>query len=151
MAEGIERLPVVVEIGPALAQIVVADGGQGGGAGVPGRGQLAAGIGVAEQHVRDGGALLLAVVEGGQDGGHVGLRPVDGHRPGGDQHHDGLGIGREHGLDEIALRARQVPVRPIHLFAQDVLAGAHEARWRRRTARASSAAAVDRGLDPRRR
>ena len=106
MPKGIERRAFVVEIRPPLAQVVVADGGQRGVARVPGRGQLAARSDIAEQGIRDGGALFLTVVEGGQDGWHVGLGPVDGQRPCRDQHDDGPGIGGDHRLDEIALRAR---------------------------------------------
>ena len=85
--------------------------------------QLAARVGVAEQHVGDGRPTLLARQPGLQDGRDVLGDPGDGQRPAVDQHHHGRRTGGDHRLHQRLLDAGQVQVGPIPRFASSAVIG----------------------------
>src|SRR6185437_6645407 len=65
--------------------------------------EVTAGVCVAEEDARQGGAFVLRAVRHVQDGGDVLLRPVDGVRKAGDEQHDGARLHGEDLLDELLL------------------------------------------------
>src|SRR6185437_4880017 len=88
-AEGVERLALEVHVGAAVADVVVHHRRELIDGSGPGDDEVAAGVCVAEEDARQGGAFVLRAVRHVQDGGDVLLRPVDGVRKAGDEQHDG--------------------------------------------------------------
>ena len=103
-----QRRDIVEQIAAARRRLVVVENGQVADGAREADGELAAGIGVAEEDVGDGVAGLLAEVPALEDDRHVRDEVVDRERTPVEEESDDRLAERGHGFDQLILAADQV-------------------------------------------